>query len=178
MRAIRRSEIFLKYSEGFHPKPKISFDNPIPIGIESLKEELFLLVHKSVRPDQIVKALNSRLPEGVIINKYEEVLTLRSSDEKKIADYVITLLNDFFDEKLLEDFKKSNEFFISVVNHKGKVKELDLKDMIFDLKLQTSNILKLSIIGVRDKIIRPGQVLKNIFHMSDEQIKKAKVLKL
>ena len=168
----------MKYSEGFHPKPKISFDNPIPIGIESLKEELFLLVHKSVRHDKIVKALNSRLPEGVIINKYEEVLTLRSSDEKKIADYVITLLNDFFDEKLLEDFKKSNEFFISVVNHKGKVKELDLKDMIFDLKLQTSNILKLSIIGVRDKIIRPGQVLKNIFHMSDEQIKKAKVLKL
>ncbi len=36
LRAIRRVGIPIKYSEGFHPKPKISFEDPLPVGLESL----------------------------------------------------------------------------------------------------------------------------------------------
>ncbi|MBW2217992.1 MAG: TIGR03960 family B12-binding radical SAM protein, partial [Deltaproteobacteria bacterium] len=38
IRAIKRAGINVKYSEGFHPKPKISFSDPIPVGMESLEE--------------------------------------------------------------------------------------------------------------------------------------------
>jgi radical SAM-linked protein len=38
IRAIRRSSILAKYTEGFNPKPKITFGPPIPLGIESQAE--------------------------------------------------------------------------------------------------------------------------------------------
>ncbi|MBU4449943.1 MAG: TIGR03936 family radical SAM-associated protein, partial [Actinobacteria bacterium] len=37
-RALSRSGIIVKYDKGFNPKPKISFSNPIPLGVESLAE--------------------------------------------------------------------------------------------------------------------------------------------
>ncbi len=36
-RAIRRAKIPVKFSEGFHPKPKISFEDTLPLGLDSLK---------------------------------------------------------------------------------------------------------------------------------------------
>jgi hypothetical protein len=33
LRALKRADIEVKFSEGFHPKPKVSFDNPLPVGI-------------------------------------------------------------------------------------------------------------------------------------------------
>jgi uncharacterized protein (DUF2344 family) len=37
-RALSRSGIIVQYDKGFNPKPKISFSNPIPLGVESLAE--------------------------------------------------------------------------------------------------------------------------------------------
>ena len=37
-RAFRRAKIPVEFSAGFHPKPRISFDDPLPVGMESLHE--------------------------------------------------------------------------------------------------------------------------------------------
>ena len=38
IRALRRAGIRVKYTEGFNPKPKITFGPPIPLGVESAAE--------------------------------------------------------------------------------------------------------------------------------------------
>lgn len=177
-RAIRRSDILLKYSEGFHPKPKISFNDPLPIGIESLNEEMVLTVPKHVLPDKVIHELNTKLPEGIIINRCEEVLSKESLNKIKTTEYVITLNNGSFDEKLLEEFRKADKYFISIVNQKGKIKEINLKEKISELKLQAPDIARLSIISDKEKTIRPGIVLEHIFGMTKDQIKLGEIIKL
>src|SRR4030066_366198 len=36
IRAIRRAELEIKYSQGYNPKPKIGFSPPTPLGVESM----------------------------------------------------------------------------------------------------------------------------------------------
>ena len=53
LRAIRRAGIPVKFSEGFHPKPRISFDDPLPVGLESLQEKIYLTVPDNVEPQDV-----------------------------------------------------------------------------------------------------------------------------
>ena len=39
-RALRRAGAPVRYSQGFHPLPKLSFSPPLPVGMESLDEYL------------------------------------------------------------------------------------------------------------------------------------------
>jgi len=44
VRAARRAGIPMQFSEGFHPLPRISFTNPLPVGTESLTEFMDLAI--------------------------------------------------------------------------------------------------------------------------------------
>ena len=67
LRAVRRAGIQLKFSEGFHPQPKVSFQDALPIGLESEAEHAVLQVATSVDSQSVVERLNSQLPPGVFI---------------------------------------------------------------------------------------------------------------
>ena len=68
LRALKRAEIPVVFSQGFHPKPKISFDDPLPVGIESRQEHFKLSVPGCVRPEDITRRLNAHLPDGLVVN--------------------------------------------------------------------------------------------------------------
>ena len=57
----------VKFSEGFHPKPIISFEDPLPVGLESLNEIFYLSLHGNVKPQTIIDGLNKHLPKGLRI---------------------------------------------------------------------------------------------------------------
>ena len=63
-RAARRAGLPLKYSEGFHPQPGLSFQDALPLGMESLEESGELALTRAVAPDLILEGINLRLPEG------------------------------------------------------------------------------------------------------------------
>jgi len=64
-RAFRRAGIRVGYSQGFNPQPRFSFFEALPVGSESLQEwvQVEVLDHRS--PEQILKAVNQQLPEGL-----------------------------------------------------------------------------------------------------------------
>ncbi len=69
-RTFKRAGLTLKYSEGFHPKPRISFAGSLPVGMESLEEwldaELVVVAGKAGEAgDGILRALNADAPAGL-----------------------------------------------------------------------------------------------------------------
>ncbi len=68
LRALKRAGVAVKFSEGFHPKPKVAFDNPLPTGIESEEEHLVVTVPLEVTPGHLVDGLNAHLPEGLHVS--------------------------------------------------------------------------------------------------------------
>lgn len=64
-RAIRRAGIRVRYSQGFHPKPRLAFGPPLPVGYESDCEYLDAEVLGQPDPLGLMERLNSQLPEGL-----------------------------------------------------------------------------------------------------------------
>ena len=63
-RAVRRAGLPLRFSQGFHPAPRISFPDALPTGVESDVEIIDLELFRPISAEEAVTALNRQLPEG------------------------------------------------------------------------------------------------------------------
>jgi radical SAM family uncharacterized protein/radical SAM-linked protein len=177
LRAIRRAEIPVKHSKGFHPKPTISFEDPLPVGLESLTETFYLFVRDSVEPRAVVENLNKQLPEGLRIIDCRPAPKNPSYKTFKPANYTITLKDGGFDEEKVSNFLNRTEYIFSRSNRKGKSKTIDLKEMVFNLTLPAPNMLKMSLKTEPGNTIRPFEVLEKIFGLPEEEIRLAEIVK-
>jgi radical SAM-linked protein len=83
-RALRRSGLPLRMTEGYNPHPIMAFPTALGLGIESADEILEVELTSWVAPRQIEKVLREQLPEGV------GVASVEAFDHKKrcYVDYV------------------------------------------------------------------------------------------
>ncbi|HYG66769.1 MAG TPA: TIGR03936 family radical SAM-associated protein, partial [Anaeromyxobacteraceae bacterium] len=65
LRAIRRAELPMAYSQGFHPKPRVSFGPALPVGVESLCEHLDLELIGVADAEAVAARLATQLPAGM-----------------------------------------------------------------------------------------------------------------
>jgi radical SAM-linked protein len=64
-RALRRARLPLAYTEGFSPRPKLSFGLALPTGCESSAEYLDVALSEMVEPADLTATFSSLLPDGV-----------------------------------------------------------------------------------------------------------------
>lgn len=72
-RAIRRADLPLAYSQGFHPQPKLNLAAALPLGFSSLGEVLDMRLKENVSVESISAQLSHNLPPDVKILNVEEV---------------------------------------------------------------------------------------------------------
>jgi radical SAM-linked protein len=178
LRAVKRAGIQLKYSEGFHPKPKISFDDPLPIGIESDRERLIMKVPGTIEPDTVTHALNSQLPEGLVIISSQFLAPTVRPEPPCSNTYQVTLRDGHFNQDDLRSFNGRSEVTISLSNRKGKLKKINLKDMVKNIEWLDSRQLRVSLSTETGKTLRPAHILGPVFHIREDQIRLARVVKL
>ena len=66
-RSLRRAEVPMAYSAGFHPHPKISYVGAAPTGVGSEAEYLEIGLARRCDPEAVRAALDAVLPEGLDI---------------------------------------------------------------------------------------------------------------
>jgi radical SAM-linked protein len=64
-RSLRRAQVPMAYSAGFHPHPKISYVGAAPTGVGSEAEYLEIALAQRCDPEQLRVAIDSVLPEGL-----------------------------------------------------------------------------------------------------------------
>ena len=64
-RALRRAGIRVAYSEGFSPRPRLSFGLALSTGYESLGEYLDIDLADDLEPEELVALVNPSLPTGM-----------------------------------------------------------------------------------------------------------------
>ena len=178
LRAIRRAGIPVKFSEGFHPKPKISFEDTLPIGLESLKEYFYLVVPDKFKPRSIIESLNKHLPKGLTVNDCHIASSKPPLNKQKKYNYLITIPEISFDNKELDFFLESSEFIISRVDRKGRLKKINLKDMVLGIKLLNPYKLQMTLRAESGRTVRPLEVIKGIFGLTDEKARNARFIKI
>jgi radical SAM-linked protein len=70
-RALRRTGLPLRMTEGYNPHPILSFPTALGLGIESLDEVLEFELSSWAAPRQIEKLMALQLPEGVSVTSCE-----------------------------------------------------------------------------------------------------------
>jgi len=177
IRAIRRAGIELAYSEGFHPMPKISFEDTLPIGMESLCETLYLTVSEKSETGAISEKLNEQLPEGLSVYNCTE--TVKETVKKNgTCYYEVSLCQGHFDKENLELYKIRSSVVMERINKKGMTKKIDLKEAVKSIDLISSGRLAMALSSEPGKMVRPAEVLKKIFALSEEQLKTAMIVKI
>lgn len=169
-KAIRRAEIDIVYSEGFSPHQKISFAAPLGVGLLSEGEYMDIEVHTSKPSQEMIKALNAVMAEGIEIISYK-LLPENSKNAMSLvaaADYML----QFRETYKPEDFKSFQQTFLEFINQpelriikKTKKGEhvLDLKPLLYAAKVQGENIFLCISTGSSDNI-KPELVMETYYH--------------
>ncbi|MEQ8765499.1 MAG: TIGR03936 family radical SAM-associated protein [Planctomycetota bacterium] len=88
--AFRRAGIPMRFSEGYHPRPRMSMGPALPLGIESDCESLRLQLQEPVPPEELAERLNANLPEGLEV-RVDPSDRLPSGEDQAIEEYDISL---------------------------------------------------------------------------------------
>lgn len=70
-RIFRRAGVDVRMSEGFHPKPRLSFPLALAMGVTGLDEVLEAELTEAHRPEDLLAALAPRLVDGLSIKSIE-----------------------------------------------------------------------------------------------------------
>ncbi|HSW63951.1 MAG TPA: TIGR03960 family B12-binding radical SAM protein [Dissulfurispiraceae bacterium] len=69
LRALRRADVPVVISEGFHPKPELSFGPPLGVGVAGEREFFDMEVTAPFDVESYTNALNATLPDGLLIGQ-------------------------------------------------------------------------------------------------------------
>jgi radical SAM-linked protein len=72
-RAMRRADLPLSYSQGFHPQPKISLASALPLGFSSLGEVLDVRFNDEIPTEEITARLKVSLPPDIQVTHVDSV---------------------------------------------------------------------------------------------------------
>lgn len=149
-RCIRRAEVPIWYTEGFNPRPFLTFSLPLSLGYGSVCETVDLKLTEDMSLDEVRERINRCLPEGLRITEVFE-------PEKKptaivSSRYEITLTSPGLaaDElcSRLSSFLSRESIVITKLNKKKKPVESDIRPLIkaFDVKVNDDGTVLLNVI--------------------------------
>ena len=64
-RALRRARLPLAFSQGFHPRPRLQFEEPLALGWTSERECLWVDLTTVFPPRELLSRLRAQLPDGL-----------------------------------------------------------------------------------------------------------------
>lgn len=178
VRALRRADVRLKYSEGFHPQPKLSFQDALPVGMESLQELLLVAVTGDTTPDRIIRHLNKQLPEGLLVTGCRPITSKFIRPESVVTTYRLELNGDLFTDEKINSFLKKSEWIVSRTNRKGKVRQFDLRQAVSGIERISPSELTLRLRSLQGRVMRPIDVVDHLFAMPSEKLKHLRVTKI
>jgi radical SAM family uncharacterized protein/radical SAM-linked protein len=181
VRAVRRAELPMRYSQGFHPLPKLGFGPAPPVGVASEAEYIEVELLKRLPAEEVESRMAAVMPEGMAVRECLE-LPLQSPP-------ISTMINLFeyrieapagaawFTPEAVAAFINRATFPILQKREKGE-RTVDLKDRVKDLQITAEGALKLMLRAGAGAGVKPGEVVQHVFGRSEEEVKELTVMRL
>ncbi|MEA3459485.1 MAG: TIGR03936 family radical SAM-associated protein [Chloroflexota bacterium] len=165
-RALRRAEIPLAYSHGFHPRPKMAIAAPLPVGFTSRGEVMDIFLTHPVSPLEFIKRLKPHLPSGLAILSVEEVAPKSPSLQSQVrwADYRVAVTCG----NAREEMERRLQGLLSAEHllRWRRNKEYDLRPLIEGLRIERKTqrgwLLGMRLRTGSEGTGRPDEVLKEL----------------
>ena len=132
-RALKMSGLPVWYSKGFNPHIYMTFTLPLSLGHESLCESFDFRLEEDLTEQQILKAMEGTLPDGIILT----AAGAPDYDASQIK-YALYKIKMYGDKSILNDcindYQTSSEIVVTKVSKK-KTTEINIKEQIKDFKV-------------------------------------------
>ncbi len=143
LRALRRAELPVAFTQGYNPHPKFNFAAPLPVGITAEAEYGDIYLTDNVSAAYMLKTLGAQLPAGLTLSAAAEV----PLEEPSLAAVINAALyharwagpssapgeNEL--KEALDNLMARDEIIIERRNKKGAVMDVDIKPYIHQASL-------------------------------------------
>lgn len=144
-RSLRRAGLELQYSQGFHPKPRIIYAPPLPMGWKGLNEgaDIKLENPPAISDEDLIKNLETACPTGLRITEIVHLPRKTPSISKSVRGmdviFDVRTKNPHSEEKIrnrVARFWETPEI-LQEVQTKKKTKTIDLKTLASHIEFET-----------------------------------------
>jgi radical SAM family uncharacterized protein/radical SAM-linked protein len=185
-RALRRAKVPMRFSEGFHPLPRIVLGPALAVGIESRSEYMDLEIRGVVDCCDLKSRLNREVPEWLRVLAAQEIPLKFPS----ISDSIISITYLFSLKGLLKDhfldsgdvnrrlrMFTSNDTNFLAIRRKSGSSRIDLNQWIEKVHLEDGTALGVTIKMSGGKTVGPYEVLRAILAVKSLEKEKVLVIK-
>ena len=169
-RALRRSGLPLRYSQGFNPHILLTFAAPLSVGMPGEREIMEVPVEGDMTGEAFMEKLSAALPPDL------PCLSARPVDERHPAPMALltaamyraeleTVPQGF--DKTVEDFLAQSEI-PAIRKTKTGMKPCDIRPMIYSLRLQ-GNTLQMTLALCEKATCKPDLLMDSLFSFAGEE---------
>lgn len=178
-RALRRSGLPLRYSQGFNPHILLNLAAPLSVGMPGKREIMEVPLDKDVTPEEFLQKLSAALPPDL------PCLSAHSVDDRHpapMAQLAAALYEAEFDE-LPENFQNTVESFLNqeeipaIRKTKSGMKPCDIRPMIYGLNVQ-GNKLQMLLALCEKATCKPDLLLSSLFTFANLDRPRALITRL
>lgn len=142
-RAFRRMQLPMKFSQGFSPKPKISYAAPLPVGVESDCEYLDVELVEKIDIKEMLANQLEYLPKGIVFvdakyfGKMKSLMSIVTDSTYIIQLKTVDKFNKEEMQAKLAEFNSREEITYEKLNKKKQLKVVDIKPLIQSMDVLT-----------------------------------------
>ena len=159
-RLFRRAEFPLAMSQGFHPKPRMTFPSALAVGIVGRDEVMEVALAEQVEPQALVARLRPLLPEGLSVHD----VTLLDAQDKKAQVWRVSYsvsLPDVWQARAVAAVAQFLKRPSIHVHRSGKAEPIDLRVGVQQLRC-TRTHLEMTLRADAAVQVRPREVLAEL----------------
>jgi radical SAM family uncharacterized protein/radical SAM-linked protein len=196
LRALRRAGLPLAWSQGFHPKPKVSLGPALPVGVRSECEMIDVELCGPADAADVARRLRPELPEGMPLLDVQQLPAGGESISAAIraVHYLAEFTGDRWTEDALAErvaaFTDSARMVVSRESPAGakaprggqkiapvRKREIDLKEIVTHLAVEGPGRVAFSLRADPSGSARPSEVLAAVFGEGGAAPEGVKILK-
>ena len=172
-RALRRTQLPVSFTGGFHPLPRLQLGLALPLGAEAEHDWLDITFTEAVEPHQLLKRLQPELPPGLLLHQAHavEVHGPALAQDLESAHWRLRLQVATDEEPIVErhwqealgELLGSDQLLLVEENRQGRRRRRDLRPWLLDLHWHGSSgrgvVVGLeSLVQANGRSFKPGQL--------------------
>ena len=176
-RSLRRTNLPLSFSAGFHPLPRVAFHGALPVGVASLAETLDLALTAQLDEDSLGSQLNQTMPPGLEILEVRRLIGKPKPPRIEAAIYWVRSPEPMFVADKAVHFLAQKEVWVERQRPK-QTKMVEVRRLTSQLEVVNPQEVHLTLkVSERDNL-KVAEVIVAIFGLDADQVTALEILKV
>jgi radical SAM-linked protein len=140
-RLFRRVGAPLAMTQGFHPRPRMTFPDALALGVVGLNEIVEVVLATEVDAPLLCRRMVEQAPAGLTVHSVRVVEAGRGKARVARLHYELPLPPERLDGDLADAIARLRQVGKLAVERRGKQVEIDVTDALEDLRLDQHRLL-------------------------------------